>query len=307
MNARRRSHAPRMATLAVILLTTAFVAAPRAEIGVVHGGFQEPGNVPIPYILGIITDEGNPIELGYWLRSFADSPTRSVLNPDGDLNGDGRPDVALHPGTRVPLVVWSRNSPSGFDVVLSRFENGAWTVPEVVVDVADDALDPRVAIDSATGDVHLVYWIGGADPRIEHRVAPADLSTWSAPGTVSGPGEAACRPLAVFHGGVLRVIYEVHVPGIGGTPRQVVLAKLEAGGFVQEIVAQTGHDGEVWPEVHSHGGRIWVDWIDAHGVIGWTRFDAAAGRWEPIWTESFAGIEEREFHVRGAVRAKAIE
>ncbi len=307
MIARRRSHAPRIAAVAALVIASAFVAMPRAELGVVHGGVPEPGNDPIPYILGAITDEGNPIEIGWWQRSFADSPTRSVLNPDGDTNGDGRPDVVLHPTTRVPLVVWARNSPGGFEVVSSTFEGGAWTDPVVLAGLAGDALDPRVAVDAATGEVHLVYWVDDVEPRVEHRSAPADLSVWSAAQPVSGVGEAACRPHVVVHDGMVRVAYEVHVPGAGGTPRQIVLSRLESGGFVQEIVAQTGHDGIVRPEVHSHIGRIWVDWVDGEGLVGWTRFDPVEEAWTTIRTEPFSGVEEREFHVRGAVRAQAIE
>ena len=276
----------------------------RAEVGAFYGG---PGaGTPTPYVLGAILDEPDPYT-NYWVQEHVGLGPHRVLNPNGETNGDGRPDVWLHPGTRVPLVVWSRNSPTGFDIVLSRFEDGAWTDPDVLVDVVENARDPRLAIDAATGDVHLVYWIEAVEPRAEHRVAPADLSTWSAPQAVSGPGEASFRPQAVVHDGVLRVIYEVHVPGAGGTPRQVVLARLDPGGFVQEIVAQTTHDGDICPEVHSQAGRIWLDWIDGEGLMGWIRFDPLEGTWTPILAEPFAGVEEREFHVRGAVRAKAIE
>jgi hypothetical protein len=287
-----------------IMCASMSVSVGRAEVGAMLGGAEH--DSPIPYVLGAILDEPDPYS-SYWVQQHIGLGPHSVLNPDGEANGDGRPDVALHPTTRTPLVVWSRNSPGGFDVVLSTFEGGAWTDAVVLADLVEDALDPRLAIDAATGVVHLVYWVDDVEPRVEYRSAPGDLSVWSSPQTVSDVGEAACRPQAVVHDGVLRVAYEVHVPGAGGTPRQIVLSRLEPGGFVQEIVAQTGHDGVVRPEVHSHAGRIWVDWVDDDDVVAWTRFDPVADVWTPIRTELFSGIEEREFHVRGAVRAKAIE
>jgi hypothetical protein len=289
-----------MALLAALLVP----GNAQGEVGVVGSG--EPNDPIVPYILGVILDEPDPFA-GYWLRSHEAGGAHHVLNDGGSANGDGRPEVVLHPATRVPLVVWSRNGAGGYDVVSSRFENGAWTPPEVLVDELDDALDPRVAIDPMTGDVHLVYWIDGSTPRVEHRVAPADLSTWSPAVAVSGPGEVACRPHAAFHDGTLRIAYEVHVSGPGSTPREVIVARQDGEIFVPEIVALTPFNGDVRPEVHSHGGTMWIDWVDEAGTMGWTRFDAQAETWETIRSEPFGSLHELEFHVRGAIRSKATQ
>jgi hypothetical protein len=305
MNARRRLHSRRACTVAAVCVLV-LVPGVHAEVGV-HDLTPTGSEMPVPYILGIITDEGNPIEPLFWSEVRAPSPSYRVLNPEGDAAGDGRPDLVLHPTTRQPIVAWARHAPTGFDVVVSRYADGAWTVPDVVVDVSEDALDPRLAIDPATGEVNLVYWIDGAVPRVEWRVAPADLSIWSEPEVVSGPQEQAARPQATFDQGTLRVAYEVDLAAQGGAPRQVVLARRDAGSFVPEIVATTQHDGPVRPEVHAHGGRLWIDWIDSGEAVAWTRWDPLASSWEVIRTEPYVDLEDLEYHVRGAVRAKALQ
>jgi hypothetical protein len=107
------------------------------------------------------------------------------------------------------------------------------------------------------------------------------------------------------------VAYEVHAFGSGNAPRQVVLARFEGGAFTPEIVAMTNNLGEVRPQVHSHAGHLWIDWVDTEttgnaGEIAWTRLNAQ-GQWEPIHYEPFADREERDYRVRGGVRMQAIQ
>jgi len=207
-------------------------------------------------------------------------------------------------------VAWARNSASGFDVVISRFDNGTWSVPEVVVDTAANALDPQLVLDTS-GNIHMIYWVDGATPQVFHVQAPADLSSWSAPVLVSQPGQPACRPAGAIFQGILRVAYEVHDFGFGNAPRQVVLARFDSGAFVPEVVAITNNLGDVRPEVHAHAGRLWVDWVDTEttggsGEVAWTQLDAQ-GHWQPIQYAPFGNPEQRDYLVRGGVRMQAIQ
>jgi hypothetical protein len=73
----------------------------------------------------------------------------------------------------------------------------------------------------------------------------------------------------------------------------------------------TSYAGEVRPQAHAHGGRLWVDWIDAEtsghsGELAWTRLDSA-GLWEPISYQPYTGVAEREYLVRGGARMLAIQ
>lgn len=273
--------------------------AGRAEVGVYDMGLGSR-----PYELKIIEDP-DPVT-NVWRPVHPGNGNFVILNPQGETNGDGRPAMLLHPITSEAIVSWSRAGTGGFDVVVSRFESGAWTVPEVVAGSPDDELHPALAVDPSDGSVHIAYWVNDASPRIMHVQAPADLSSWSSPTQVSQLGEVAARPDAIFYMGDLRVVYETHNSGIGGTPRQIVLATKDGGDFTSEVVAASGHGEENLPLVHTSMGRLWVDWIDDFGQMTWTRRESS-GSWTPLQTEGFSGVEERDFHVRGLIRALAIK
>ena len=288
--------------LALVLMMPASVLAevsatlPDGDLGGVTGGIS---------ILSHITEDPHPI-LDFWQRYNPDSPTRVVLNPDGTANGDGEPSILMTLSPRVALVAWSRNSAEGYDVVLSRFENGVWSTPELLAGGVDNEMDPYLVLDPDTGDVHLFYWVDGANPKVMHRQADPAVTSWSSAEQVSVPSNVACRPAAAFHEGVLRVAYEVHDYGYNQTPRQVVLARKDGPVWTREVVAISAIDDRMVPIVHSHHGKLWVDWIDSSGESAWIRWDPATG-WESQQYEEYSDLEEREFHVRGANRALAIQ
>ena len=174
--------------------------------------------------------------------------------------------------------------------------------PAVLAGAPDDELDPQLAVDPATGDVHLVYWIQAATPTVMHRQAPPDLSAWSEPVAVSRPGEIAVRPAAVFHQGELRVVYEAHTSGFRQTPRQIVLATRGIDGFSAEVPATTDHAERNWPQVHSNGTRLWIEWIDSEGAMSWM-LESEPGVWTPLEFENFETVEERDYQVRNRVKA----
>ncbi len=163
----------------------------RAEVGVaLDASFARS-----PYVQ-IIVDDPSPVGTAW--RRFSASPSRVVLNAQGEANGDGSPDFVLNPVSSLPIVVWARNNAGNFDVVVSAFSGGAWSTPQVVAGSPSNELDPRVVVDSA-GTVHLLYWVDtGATQRVYYRHAPSDLSSWSAAIPVSGLGDAACRPGATI-------------------------------------------------------------------------------------------------------------
>ncbi|MBD3866924.1 MAG: exo-alpha-sialidase [Acidobacteria bacterium] len=288
-------------TSLVLLLISA--APVLAEVGstIPTGGSSGMADI---YILSQILEDPDPVTI--WRRFNPDGPNRVVLNPDGEINGDGAPSMLVTSAPRIPLVAWSRNSAQGYDVVLSRFESGAWTTPEVLAGSLDDELDPALVLDPDTGDVHLFYWVDGSTPKVMHRQTDAALVVWSSAVQVSAASDASCRPAGVFHDGVLRVVYEVHDYGFNQTPRQVVLASWDGAAWIPEIMAISTYDDRMDPQVHSHNGTLWIDWIDDTGEAAWTGWNPATG-WEPLQYETFNGQEEREFHVRGAIRALAIQ
>jgi len=278
----------------------------RAEVGVViHPG----GTLPLTsYVLNGLTEDPGPIN-PVWRKLGTDDGARISLNVAGEANGDGMPSLVSNPATGLVVAAWARNSANGFDVVVSRFASGAWTAPQVVAGSTASELDPQLVLDP-NGSVHLFYWVDGVLPQVFHVEAPADLSSWSTPLRVSDSSEPSCRPAGAFFSGILRVAYEVHNFGVGHTPREIVLARFDNGAFTPEVVAITNNLGALYPAVHAHAGKLWVDWIDAEdtsgaGELAWIRLDAQ-GQWEPIQYEPFANYEQREHLVRGGARMHAI-
>jgi len=279
----------------------------RAEVGV---AIEPGGTVPATtYILNGLTEDPGPIN-PVWRKLGTEEVARVSLNVAGEANGDGMPSLLSNPATGLIVAAWARNSVSGFDVVVSRFVSGAWTAPQVVVGSTASELDPQLVLDPG-GAVHLFYWVDSALPQVFHVEAPADLSSWSTPLRVSENTEPSCRPAGAYYNGVLRVAYEVHNFGVGHAPREIVIARLDNGAFTPEVVAVTNNLGPLHPEAHSHGGKFWVDWVDAvdnagAGELAWARLNAQA-EWEPIQYEPFGNYEQREHLVRGAARMHAIE
>jgi hypothetical protein len=291
-------------TSAILLLVCCFgflgVRSTRAEIAT--GGDQ--GHASL-IKLSIIVEDPDPIG-DAWHRFSGDSASHFVLNDVGEANGDGEPTFLINPVSGLPIVAWAMNSPQGYDVVVSHFSAGAWSVPQVLAGSPADELDPFLLADPQDGTVHLFYWIHDASPRVMHRQAPADLSTWSLPQQVSQPSEIALRPAVVFHQGVLSVVYEVHDFGFGAIPRQIVLATHDGVDFSASSVALSVHAGPNWPQVHSRKGKLWVDWIDGDDAVNWRR-RSQSGSWDPVQAEGFSGIEDRDYHVRARVKIQALD
>lgn len=286
------------AALALALALAPGAPPARAEVGASPGG----GGKPWVVILKSLVDDPEPIGI-VWSRYRLSTPEWQVLNDGGYANADGDPSVVMT-ADGTALVVWSRNSAQGYDVVYSRFDGGAWSEPELLAGTAPDELDPQAFLDPADGSVHVVYWVDDAVPRVMHVQAPADLSSWTAAEQVSEPSIPAFRPSGVFHDGALRVVYELHDFGIGTTPRQIMFATKSGGSFEREMLSITLHDAPNRPQVHSANGYLWVDWIDAVDHMAWMRMTPAGG-WGPVETVSFATPAERDFHTRMTIRTLA--
>jgi hypothetical protein len=205
---------------------------------------------------------------------------------------DGPPSVVVSPATNTPVVAWSRRSPSGADVVTSRFANGAWAVPRVVARSPEDERDPQLVLGTG-GTVYLLYWVDGPTPRVLLRESSGDLSAWSAPSAVSAADELALRPAGAFHDGALHVTYERHDLGLDRAPTNVVLARRDGDTWRSEVLAVSWSRTPLWPRSHSEEGRLWVDWDDGDGAAGWVRMDAS-GRWESPRYEPALASETRD-------------
>jgi len=291
-----------VAAVWLLLLTTPVAA----EVGTIFDPGQGSSAQSLYELVGIIED-ADPVGI-HWRPYSAFAPNRVLLNTDGETNGDGRPSSLYNKFSRLPMVAWAKSTAGGFDVVISYFADGVWSSPLVLCEDATTTLDaePYLVMNPADGAVHLLYWMDESSPRVMHRQAPADLSSWSAPVQISDIGDIALRPAGVFHQGGLTVTYESHAGQIGGTPRFIMLATEDGGSYSSEVLANTDHDEPNRPRVHSVRGRLWVEWIDSEGEMTWTS-RVIPDPWSTIEPEPFSSIEERDYHVRGAIRSLALE
>jgi hypothetical protein len=291
--------------VAAVLAVAALMLCPvltRAEVGV-HLQTNDDSDLKVPYIIRSITDSPDPF--GYAWAQFSANPSRRVLNPEGYLNGDGSPSMVLNPFSDMAIVAWARNSASGFDVVVSHLSDDTWSQPQVLADHLEDALDPKLFVDPSDGTVHLVYWISELSPRVMHREAPPDLSSWTAAVQVSDLGEPACRPNGVIHEGELRVVYEAHNGGLGEPPLEIVMATRDGSTFSTETVEISHYPEKNWPESHSAAGRLWIDWVDSGAEVGWVTLNPQ-GQWDPVEHEPYATSEDLLYRIRGTIRLQVI-
>ncbi|MDH3628931.1 MAG: hypothetical protein OEV00_00755 [Acidobacteriota bacterium] len=243
--------------------------------------------------------------VGTWTRTI-DSPYLVHLNQNGDANGDGRPAVVHSRNTGRTAVAWASNNGSDFDVVVSVFDNGSWSTPVIVAGGSFDQRDPQLAIDPATGDLHVVFWEDGTTERVFHASGDPTGQAWSTPTVVSEPGDVAVRPSIAYHQGQQTIAYESHNFGIEGLPKLIVVATNVGGSYSYEMLVGTQRSGSCAIEVHSSNTTIWVEWIDAEGQIGWQR-RSGSGSWESTQFESYSDAVDLEYHVRRRIQSTATQ
>jgi hypothetical protein len=128
-----------------------------------------------------------------WDTLGAATASSLVLNPDGDLRGDGRPDYAINPLTGQPRVVWAMRVDGDFEIATSEFDGIGWSDPVRIrpaPGVAD--LDPKIAY-RRDGVAVVTWWQRGRLPVVRAAFATAD-GVWYDYGVVSAAGVRAKRP-----------------------------------------------------------------------------------------------------------------
>ncbi len=296
------SKARRIGSVGVFFLVLLGLPGPPApaEVGaVVYAGGMTAGYIEV----GIIED---PEPIGNaWVRHHPQGGIRFALNEEGAANGDGDP-ALITDLAGYPLAAWSRHTPAGYDIVVSRFDGVQWSTPETVSGLPADELDPQLIRDPGDGSIHLLYWINDGAPRVMHRQAPSDLASWSSATQLSDFGHIACRPSGAFHQGSLFVAYELHGAALGSTPRQIVLTTANGQAPSFQILATTYQAGQNWPRVHAAGSLLWLDWIDTSCDMAW-RKQVVPLSWEPVDSQHFDSSEQRDFHTRGLIRQLVLQ
>jgi hypothetical protein len=282
---------------ACVLLASSQV--PRAEVSVdPHAG--DSLNV---LVMGIV-DDTDPITQVVW-QPFRSIPAERILNPDGFLRGDGSLDLAVHPATGWPSVVWAYNAGAHRDVAFAEWDGGAWSATAFLTGGPTDDLDPRVFVEP-DGTVHVTWWTDGPVATVFVRTRPAGSAIFGPAFQVSEGLIPSRRPSAAVTGGIFRVAYE-RDSAMPGAAQEIVVATAGAGGaFGFEVVASTTRSERLDVKVHSEAGHLWLDW--KHDAAEFGCAEHAGGGWVAgppgSWSDhSWVGTETTRKAVRGSVLA----
>ena len=95
-----------------------------------------------------------------WSQVRAGVPRQQMLNPLGDVSGDGAPTIRSHPVSGAPWVVWPARVANVAQIAVSSWDGSRWTPRQYVVPTPEpyylDDLNPDLTFD-ATGQPFLVW------------------------------------------------------------------------------------------------------------------------------------------------------
>lgn len=253
---------------------------------------QRPQDQVAVLVLGII--EGpDPIPQVLW-QPVRDIDPELILNPEGAVRGDGRPDITFDPATGWPHVVWAYANGTDHDIAYSRWNGSGWLEPEFLTSDTADQIDPRIHID---GETIYVVWCEAGPDAIWLTSRTGD-GAWEPPDQVY----TGMRPSVVTWGGTILVASE-RSDGQGG--KEIFLSSSQGqGSFHTEPVNSNPVNVPLDVILHSEQGKLWMDWRRSADEFAYSEFDGAD--WRPPatvpWTDgSWVTIEEVRLVIRGIV------
>lgn len=145
-----------------------------------------------------------PSKTGAWGLVRHGVDPRWILNPDGDLRGDGLPSFGINPVTGQPEAVWARFA-GDYEVVFSLFDGTSWTQPVQVSGgyVGNDIL-PALAHDSR-GDRIVTWFRAESSGQIYMTASPAAEAAFLPPVRLSKEGLPA-RSASIVVDGLLAYV-----------------------------------------------------------------------------------------------------
>jgi len=290
--------------LARIAWALALLAAPALGLAEVSVDRPAEGGV-VPFF--------EPSPAGPWTVVRTGIPAGDVLNAGGDGTGDGWPVVLRNVGNGRVEAVWSSGGENR-EILRAYHDGSAWSASEnlsaqVGVDhlpsaSTDGAGNLFVAWERERNGRHAVFFTATSD--VGDRVAVVEVTDRSRRGR---------RPALVLHDDDVWIGSEELSNASDGTVK-VVLDRISVmrdsvghvvdGGEDTIDIArhvctstQLAQPGAV-VQLHSELGHLWMDWIDAAGVVGWVQqvgeswTDAAYEPFDPAAGDAAARLAVRE-------------
>jgi hypothetical protein len=299
---RQTSHRMRLihTCVSVLLITSAADSARCDDVFPFLPLTEEPPRVQRLEIVDAPDPIGNGITLYRSTGGRLNAPTYH------QENAPQTPDVAVDPATGWTVVGWREQAASGYDIVVVSVNALGWGQPCRVAEGGASGSAPT-AVFMPDGSLTVLY-VGssGAASRVFSRTASPPDWNWSPPQPVSVEGEEVGRVHATAHDGQLHVVYTRR----DGPVTSLVHAVPNGATYDRSVIASSSFAGDTLPQIHSHAGALWVDWVDAEaptgaGELAWKRH-ASGSTWEPTQYEPYASPFERDYHVRPGIRLEAI-
>jgi hypothetical protein len=141
---RHRLHHAQALSVALALGAACLAAAPaRAEVQKITAD----GTVHRVDVDVTTSAKGTGTGIRYTRQQPAGGRDSSWVPGTDDIAADKDPVLEIEPSSGRPVLVWSRNEGTGFDLFISRLENGSWTAPRLLVHATGDDLLPQIRYD----------------------------------------------------------------------------------------------------------------------------------------------------------------
>lgn len=250
-----------------------------------------------------IVDGPDPIDTVATLYTLSGAPA-----PLPQIPTSGSPqstETAVDVPGRRALVTWTDRNGGVYRAALAPVDDQGFLTPSWMS--APSAVDPRPsAAFLPDGTVVVVYVESdGSQTRAYQRRAAPPSGVWGPPEAVSLAGEEVASAHVTAHAGIAHIVYERRI----GPTTEIVHATSNGSGFDREVAATSAGTGMTQPQIHSHAGVLWIDWIDATaptgtGEVAWKR--QGGGVWGSAHYEPFDSAFDREYHVRPGIRLQAV-
>jgi len=151
-----------------------------------------------------VTPQGRPVVLVkdgvVWAPVRHGVDSRFLLNPWGDVRGDGAPDLQVSPASGYPEVVWASRQGGGHEIAFARWTGERWETSVVTSDPADDLL-PEIHHD-AWGNRFILWVRQDQASGIFLAASPPGRPDFNHPLRLNAAGREAFEPsLAIGDGG----------------------------------------------------------------------------------------------------------
>jgi hypothetical protein len=252
-----------------------------------------------------ITDGADPVLDVPW-DTYRPTNNHDVLNANGSIRPDGRPDIFFQSSKQWPVVVWAYNNGPDHDIAYSEWSGNGWTPMEMLTSGPEDEVDPRVFV-TDEGAIYVTWWVNAEVPYVMATSRRLTTTDWDQPIRVSDTGESSLRPTIMQFEGVVRVAYELGTPGgiEALTARELIVRRRSGNSFVLDHTFNATDPGALNPLLASTSSTLYMTWRDSAGRFGCSvRTDNGWSEpfYEPIEDSSWIGVEIVRINLKRAIQ-----